>query len=333
MSIPEQQHYDKILKEARMGESFLLVGTDVYWQDRYTEAVRKALRKNEVTLSILYGDVVKAYQLKDELDSLSLFADLKLIIIKSADAMNKKELDTLAAYFSSPIDTQSLVIQAEKIDARTGNWKKIKEACQFFQCDKPKFTGQIKDWVQQELRTRGISINNRALDSFTTRVELDFATAKNELDKLCLLVGERKTITELDVEKCLGSSRMGAQMDFFRAMGARKTDSCLNAVNLMLDSEQEPLSIVFMIQRFFTAIWKIRILKAKHVSRAEIIQKHLMDLYPSQRTEYPVMAENYSLVALETVFDVLLELDSQLKSISTDPKLLLSLALIKICQA
>jgi len=131
----------------------------------------------------------------------------------------------------------------------------------------------------------------------------------------------------------IGSSRVGAQIDFFRALGTRKVDTCLNAVNLMLDSEQEPLSIVFMIQRFFLVLWKIRILRAKHISKAEIIQRHLMDLFLNQRQEYANMAENYSQAALETVFDVLLELDSQIKSISTDPRLLLSLALIKICQA
>jgi len=333
MSIPEQQNYEKILKEARMGENYLLVGPDVYWQDRFTEAVRKALRKKDVSLSILYGDEVKAAQLNDELDSLSLFADLKLIIIKNADAMNIKELKILSGYFSSPMENQTLVIQAEKVDIRTSHWKKMKESCHFFQCDKPKFTGQIKDWVQQELRAMGKTMNPRALESFTTRVELDYATAKNELDKLFLLVGERKTISEAEVEMSIGSSRVGAQIDFFRALGTRKVDTCLNAVNLMLDSEQEPLSIVFMIQRFFLVLWKIRILRAKHISKAEIIQRHLMDLFLNQRQEYANMAENYSQAALETVFDVLLELDSQIKSISTDPRLLLSLALIKICQA
>lgn len=333
MSTPEQQNYDKLLHNAKIGENYLLVGPDVYWLDRYTEAVRKALRKKDVTLSIIYGDEVKAYQLNDELDCLSLFADLKLIIIKNADAMKKAELDIVAAYFASPLESQSLIIQAEKIDSRMGNWKKIKEACHYFPCEKPKFTGQIKDWLQQELKISGKSMNSRATESFTAKVELDYATARTELDKILLLTGDRKIITEAEVEKCIGSSRLGTQVDFLRAMGRRQLDNCLKSVSLMLDSEQEPLGIVATIQRFFTIVWKIRILRAKHISNAEISQKHLSELYPSQRNEYPVLAENYNLAALEKVFDVLLDLDSQLKSINTDPKLLLSLALIKFCQS
>ncbi|MCB5254188.1 MAG: DNA polymerase III subunit delta [Candidatus Cloacimonetes bacterium] len=313
-----------------LGQNYLIQGSDAHLIDKVLDRIKRSLsQENEIDISIVYGDEIKAAELGEYLDTFTIFSSSKLVIIRNTEALLKKELEVLTDYFESPSEIQTVAIVTEKANKTMSAWKKIAAGCQTVICDPPRFVGEMRTWLMEELRRIGKVMTPGAIAEFTNRIELDYATAANELLKIDLLVGSRKQITERDLDS-LSGSRAGTQIDFFRAMGARKTKTALEAVNLMLESDWEPLQIHFSMFRFFSNLWKIQLLKARHITDSEISSKHIPDIYPTQRKEYLGFARNYSIKGLEKIMELLLKTDHKLKSSTIDKRLELDLSIINI---
>ncbi|MCK9331948.1 MAG: DNA polymerase III subunit delta [Candidatus Cloacimonetes bacterium] len=317
--------------KVKLGDNYLLVGSDAYLIDSVINQISSRLKqKQQIDTSIVYADEVKAGELSEYLDTFTIFSSAKLVIIKNAEKYLKRELEIIASYFDAPSDIQSLVIVSEKTDAKYNAWKTIIAASQKVNCDPPKFTGEIRNWLMTELKRQQRTMTPAAINEFTNRIELDYYNASNELNKVLLLIGERKNITEADLVTSLNSSRAGTQIDFFRALGNRQSKNALESVNLMIQSDVEPLQIFFSLFRFFSNLYKIQLLREKHISEAEIMQKHIPEIFYSQRKEYLEFAKKYNLKALECIFGILLETDSLLKSNLIDKNMQLELCIIQV---
>ena len=320
--------------KVRLGSSYLLTGTDSYLVDRVLDTIRAKLKKKEnADTFIIYGDEVKSPELADLLDTYSIFSSTKLIIIKNAESLKTKEMNILADYFSSPSEIQSLAIVTEKADARYDYWKKIKAGTLVINCDPPPYGGAIRAWLDKALKDINKTMTDKAIEEFLSRIELDYYNAANELTKLDLLTGNRKTITESDIILSLGTSRSGTLIDFYRALGRKQAKPAIEAMEKMLFADWKPLQILFQLTRFYSNIWKILLLKKAHISDKEIIANHLNDIYATQRKEILDLSRSYNLASLENIFALLLETDQQFKLTVAEPQILLCNCLLKILDA
>ncbi len=317
-----------------LGDNFLLTGGDAFLMDIVTDRVRQELKQNDdVDLVIVYGDEARSAQINDLLDTYSIFSSAKLILFRNADLLKKAELECLANYFADPSPQQSLVITAEKIDARLSGWKKIKEACETVTCEPPRHGGMFAAWLDKALARLGKFMPQPARYAFTNRVELDFASANNELQKLALLVGDRKQITEADVLRGIGSSRVGTQIAFAKALGEKQPREALTLLDRLLASDQKALQITSQINRVFLVIYHILLMKEAHLSPAEISSKHLMEVFADQRKFYLGFAQKYTLPQLEKILAILLDTDSKLKTSQGSDAVLLTTCILRIMEA
>jgi DNA polymerase III subunit delta len=314
----------------KLGQNYLILGTDAYLIDKVLDRIKKTLaEKHEIDISIVYGDEVKSGELGEYLDTFTIFSSSKLIIIKNAEAFRKKELEVVASYFDSPSEIQSVAIVTEKINKTFNSWKQIDSGCTTVICNPPRFANEIRNWLVEELRRRGKTMSPQAINEFTNRIEMDYATAANELNKIDLLVGERTQIAATDLSS-LGGSRAGTQIDFYRAMGKKKLNSAIEAVDLMLDADWEPLQILFAVNRFFITLWKIQLLRQRHITDSEISSRYMTDIFSNQRREYLDFAKNFPIKVLEKIIAQIMDTDHKLKSSSIDKRILLDLSIIRI---
>lgn len=320
--------------ELRLGNSYLLLGAEAYLADKALEAIRTTLKSNfEADTTIVYADDTKPAVLAEHLDAFSIFSTAKLVVVRNADKLGKNELEVLTDYFNAPSDIQSIVVIAEKIDARLSAWKKIKSSCIVVACDPPKYGGALREWLDIETRKIGKRFAAKAAEEFISRIDLDYYYAANELSKLDLLSADRNQITEADVLRSLGTTRMGSLIDFYRALGKKSLKQTLETLQLMIAADWEALQVLFQLNKFYAVIWRILLLKKAHLSDSEIIAKHLMDLFQTQRKEFLDFAKSYTLNSVESIFRVLLDTDSQYKLSVADSNILLSRCLIEVLNA
>lgn len=314
----------------KIGQNYLLNGTDAWLIDYVTDPIRNTLKKQyDVDVVNIYGDEIKVAELNDILDAYSLFAPQKLVVLRNAESLKKKELEALANYVASPSDSQSLIIINAKVDGLLKGWKMIRKHSLEITCPPPRGGWEIGKWLQMVVHNSGRQIQPQARELFVSRTELDYAASYSELQKIFILIGDRKTITLQDVQRSLGTTRVGTLIDFYRALGAKNSGAALHAAELMLGSDWEPLMVMFQINKFFGTIYKILLLKKNHISQTEIIAKHLSEIYETQRKEYLQFASNYSLSSFEEIFGHLLETDSALKLSMASGATLLQLCIIR----
>ncbi|PKN80590.1 MAG: DNA polymerase III subunit delta [Candidatus Cloacimonetes bacterium HGW-Cloacimonetes-1] len=314
--------------------SYLLVGTDSYLGEKIQRRIReKLLSQSGSDLSILYSDELTPHELSEQLDVYSVFSQSKVIVIKNAEKLKKNALDILSDYFNEPSDSQVLIIITQKIDARMNAWKKIKEQSVSIACDPPRHSGDIRAWLDTELAYAAKSMHPKAKDIFLSRIELDYSTIDNELQKLYLLVDARSSISEDDVIRSLGTSRGGAMADLYRALGSLNSKQTITLINGLLANDWEPLAISGQLQRFYMAIWKIQLLMKNHISESEILSKHLNELFFSYRKEYVEFAKRYKANKIGDIFRILYETDAKMKLTVATPELLLMTCVLDIFKA
>lgn len=318
----------------KLGQNFVLAGIDSFLIDGVVQQIKDQLRAmSEIDIIIVYGDDVSAGELAEHLDTFTIFSSDKLVILKNTEQLKKKELEVLAAYFDSPSENQSLIVVIDKYDARLSVWKKITGASLRINCDPPKWGGEIRSWLVAELKRTGKSMSPKAIEEFSSRIELDYFSAANELTKIGLLAGDRRSFTEADVIASLGTTRTGTLIDFYRALGKRNHKAAIEAVELMLGADWEPLQVFFQLYKFYGILYKIQLLRKNHISDSEISVKHIPEVYLTQRKEYLEFSRTYGIAALESIMEILLDTDSKLKSSTIEKNLQLSIAILAILEA
>ncbi|MDD2682898.1 MAG: DNA polymerase III subunit delta [Candidatus Cloacimonetes bacterium] len=318
----------------KLGQNFLLVGTDSFLIDSLVNQIKQEIcAANKIDTIIVYADDVQAGELAEHLDTFTIFSSNKLVLLRNAEQLKKKQLEVVSAYFDSPAENQSLIIVSDKIDAHLATWKKIGTASLRINCYPPKWGSEVRTWLVAELRKMGKSMRPKAIEEFCSRIELDYSSAFNELTKINLLTHNQNTITEEDVLVSLGTTRTGTLIDFYRALGKRNHKASLQAVELMLDSDWEHLQVFFQLYKFYSVLFKIQLLRRSHVSDSEISAKHIPEVYLTQRKEYLEFAKAYNLNALESIMEILLDTDRKLKSSNIDKTLQLGLAIMAVLEA
>ncbi len=314
-----------------LGQNYLLLGTDAWQSDYVLRIIQSELKQQQDIETInLYGDDIQRTELGEVLDTYSIFASSKLIVIRNAEMLKAADQQALTAYFKDTSEIQSLVLHASKIDKRLSVWKAVRQSSLEIVCDPPRSHYDLQKWLDFVLKQKGKQMDASARSAFLARVELDYAIAYNELEKLLLMSKDRYSVGAKDVERSLGTSRVGTMIDFYRALGRRDLPECLKTINRMLDSDWEGLQVFFQFNKFYNSIHNILALKANKISDTEIANKHLGDLFPTQRQEFIQFSKSYTLKQMRCIIRILLETDSQFKLSMSTPHTLLELCAIRI---
>lgn len=321
-------------RSVKLGTNFLLEGTDAWLIDRVSDKIRNIMRREHgADIVVIYGDEIKAAALNDTLDTFSIFSTRKLIIIKNSECFDKKELTILGDYFSSPSDTQSLLVVAAKINLTQKAWKTMAASCVHVSCEPPKWASMLQTWLKAMLGELGRKMTTEASAQFTSRVELDYSSAYSELCKLLLLTDSKSIITDKDVMRSIGVSRAGTLTDFYKAIGTRDKRQVISAISMMLQSDWQPLQVFFQFVRFFGVIHRILLLKRAHKSDSEIIKSHLFDQYENQRSAMVSYSNNYTLASIHKIYGIFLDTDSQIKLSAAQEDVLLTICALKVLDA
>jgi DNA polymerase-3 subunit delta len=203
---------EKIINDLKKGSFkpvYWLEGDEEFFIDQVIQyAEHKLLPESEAgfNLTIFYGrdanwpDVINACR------RYPMFAERQVVIIKEAQAL--KEIEKLEAYIDKPLSSTLLFVayKDKKVDGRTKLSKLLKEkAVQF--TTKKMYDNALPEWTNELVHSKGFTINKKALFLLIDHIGNDLSRLSNEVDKLALNLGQRKNITEDDIEKFIGVSK------------------------------------------------------------------------------------------------------------------------------
>ena len=202
-------------------------------------------------------DVVKGFdwnQLSQASANLSLFASRRLIELRLGTQKPGKEGASALVEYAAQTDSEDvLLITSDKIDKRIqqGRWFKALDSAGVTVQIWPIESGRLPDWIAQRMKTYGKKMDRDAASLIAERVEGNLLAARQEIDKLALLV-DKDTVDLKDVMEAVSDSSRFEVFDLVESCLSGDTDRVARMLRGLRGEGAEPMSI------FGALMWEIR---------------------------------------------------------------------------
>ena len=188
---------------------YWLEGDEEYFIDKAIDyAEHHILNESEASfnLSIFYGrdtswpDVINACR------RYPMFAERQVVILKEAQHM--RDVEKLEGYIEKPLSSTVFIVsyKDKKVDGRSKFARLLKQKTVFITTKKI-YDNQLPEWTQELLRSKQLSISPKGLVLLVDHIGNDLTRIENEIEKISINLGKRKTITEEDIEEFVGVSK------------------------------------------------------------------------------------------------------------------------------
>ncbi|MEO6721461.1 MAG: DNA polymerase III subunit delta [Ferruginibacter sp.] len=219
----------------------------VYWlegeEDYYIDLVmnyaeHEILPESEAgfNLAVFYGKDANWSDVVNACMRYPMFAEKQVVLLKEAQQM--KDLDKLENYIEHPLGSTIFVVSYKEktLDKRTKLYKTIKKDGEVFTSEKIK-EYKLVEWVTDYVKSQEFTMSPKAIALLAEHLGNDLSRIVNEIDKLTLNIGQRKTITEDDIEKFVGISK---EYNAFELQDALSKKDLSKAIKIIQYFEANP---------------------------------------------------------------------------------------------
>ena len=252
----------------------------------------------------------------------------------------------------------ALLFTASAVDARKRLVKRLREIGAVVDCGVARERSgtlsreTVDDVVRQVVAQFGKRLAPGAHELVTRRAGTETALLTGELEKLCLYVGDRASITEDDVRLVFRDMAESWIFDFTSALAARQLARALPLLRGLFEQGEPPLRLLAMIAREVRLLVIAReclddALRGKwrsdiqfNVFQSRVLPSVDADTLEAFGKAHPFVlyrrfqdASRLRAAPLRTALRTLAELDARLKSSRGDPALLLEAFVIDWCRA
>ena len=218
---------------------YWLEGEEDYYIDKVVNyAEHNILSENEASfnLSVFYGKDASWSDVVNACMRYPMFAEKQVVLLKEAQQM--KDIDKLENYIEHPLASTIFVVSYKEktLDKRTKLYKIIKKDGEVFTSEKIK-EYKLADWVTDYVQSQDFSMSQKGVLLLVDHLGNDLNRIVNELEKITVNLGQRKTITEDDIEKYVGVSK---EYNAFELQAAMSKKDLAKAIKIIQYFEGNP---------------------------------------------------------------------------------------------
>lgn len=312
---------------------YLFFGGDSFSSNQKVNQWRQEFEKKygDINIEILQGHTLCANDLEIAIGTTPFLGEKRLVIVydflaKGNTDEQKKAADILE---KNPDTCICVFIENGQPDQRTTLFKRINKL------------GSIKEfghlaeqeitaWIAKKALEKNIKISTKSSAHLSSLTGPNLWTLENELEKLSMYCKGRE-IMEADIDELVKPTFTSTIFKLTDYLSAKNRKKSLETLNILRDSGEELLMILFMIARHFRILILMCDLVKKGLSKNEII---------NQTKEHPYVVQiamnqcrNFDIETLKKIYRNLHELDIAVKTgkigSSGDSKRELSLAVEK----
>lgn len=222
---------------------YLILAKEPFVRKQATDYLTALVLKNETSpqLSMHVFDAEKhtVDQVLQELKTMSFFAKKRVLILQNADSLDKASTLKLETYCASPNRSICFVVVTPSLNRATTFYKKLEKTGIVLDVaeEKPwEREKSIADWLLRETIKQQREMSPHVAQMLIKQVGTDQMLLSSELGKLICYVGDKKAISEKDVEAlcCVANLENGWQLG--EAIFRRDATSALRiSKGLLLD--------------------------------------------------------------------------------------------------
>lgn len=224
----------------------------------------------DFNMEVLDTANVGAESIVDAAETMPLMASKRLVIVRGADRLARKEQETLGKYLDRPNPATTLVLvagtQSSGGQRDANSMKKVEGSALFKKTvsvggESLKFTmgargrqAHVEDWVSDEFARRGKRIEPQARDVLVERVGKELRDLEDAVERICLYAADIEVIRAEDVVKVVVPAAEQGVFELIDAVADRRRDMSLYLLNRLVMQGESPHRIFSLLLRQFRLI-------------------------------------------------------------------------------
>ncbi len=266
------EEFEKEVHEGDIGPLYYVYGDEPYLVER---GVKRLLERavspdfREFNLTVFYGGEAKGEAIVEAAQTLPMFAERRVVLVKKSGALSAAALDVLAGYVQDPAPSTCLIFQGEKIDQRKKFFLDLKKNGRLVEYKRP-YENQLGPFIRDEAASHGKRMEPAAAEMLAYFVGSNLHELAAQVEKVATYVGERQTIKLEDVKVIASDTKVDSVFDLANALGERNLGRALRSLQTILRDGEAPLMVLAMVTRHFRQLWRVRELLAKKMPSQEI---------------------------------------------------------------
>jgi len=280
---------------------------------------------------IFYPGETNMSEIADILLNISLFSDARMVIVKNAEQIKKKdEIELLASCIKNMDEKTALIILSDETKLTSG----FDDA--FFGAGVSKanhrifyemFEGEKTKWLENFFNREGVKINRDAINTILELVENNTDALKRECSRLIgFLQNDRKTtslakgqvnnmsLCREDIEKWLSHNRDESAFTLFSRIAVGDLSKALESVSVMLAAKESSQGILAGLTWCFRKLGDYLFLIETGNAGNSFELKKIGLSSPKAKDEYAAAASRYNTESVETCLALTAEYEMLLRS-------------------
>lgn len=240
---------------------YWLEGEESFYIDQVVDYAEHSLLSEEeagFNLSVFYGKDANWAEVVNAARRYPMFAERQVVILKEAQQM--RDLDKLEAYIEHPLPSTILVVahKEKKVDGRSKLAKILKQTAEVLSTKKM-YDNQLPDWTNELVQSKGYAISRKAVLLLVEHIGNDISRINNEVDKLLVNLGARKSITEEDIEQYVGVSKEYNVFELQEALQRKDLGKAIRIVQYFESNPKAaPIQLVLpALYNFFSKVYML----------------------------------------------------------------------------
>ena len=322
------------IKQKQLAPVYALFGEDEYPVQATVKLLKETVAQGamaQFNLDELSGTSLTWENILERARTLPMMAPQRLVIAWDVDRLLKKSEESLGdieAYLAAPLRETVLVLTARSFDKRTRFYKTLEKAkAELFEATHPK-PGEVPGVVKRFAQVYGKTIDDAAARAVGDLVGTETMWIRNEVEKLCLYVGERPSITETDVETLMADINQRDVWALTEAMAKKDFAGCMRLLESIV-RESEPPMILGALANEMRKVAKAKRMLAARMGRDEITRELRIPPFAADRLFGNVRA--FTLDDINRIYRRLEATDLRLKRTSQPPRLVLEALIADVC--
>lgn len=321
---------------------YLFYGEDTYSAHKKMTFWRNEFEKKhggDMNIQISEGKTVNATDFRSDIQSAPFLADKRLVIVKDfLDKGNKDEQKKIAEILEEEIPDFCVIvfIEYENPDKRSSLYKKINKVGHTEEF-KALMGPELMRWIQKRSQEIGLNITPQIANYIGEQAGSDLWNLSNELEKL-KTYSAGKAITKDDIDSLVHPNLTTSIFKLTDYLAHRNAKGSLKTLDILLESGEDLVKIIFMIVRHFRILIQVKDLMDRKNSKSDIIGK--IKEHPYTISTAMQQSPNFSMDTLREIYDKLLQLDigmktGKIKMLADDKKemiLALEKFVLEVCQ-
>jgi len=276
------------------------------------------------SVNISSEESVTSARVVNESQQLPFMAQRRMVVVKNAEYIID---EILLEYVKNPLNSTCLVLLVRNLDKKLHSYKILKQntvIVEFGHLNSKKLT----EWIQGYASQYGKVISYSNIIYIASLLENNLFSIQQELDKLFLYTGRRKTVTVNDIELCISENKIKDVFKLSSIIQREDMPSAIESADNLFGHGKNIEGIIGSIRWAFTRIWRGKDLiekgKVSDISSKLHISYYFINNFIHQ-------AQEFSFKKLRRGLDILLNVEKISRTYSLPKKNLLEYLIIQLC--